>query len=258
MQTHPEPEPPTEHGLDGWHVWAPGENLLFYSKHPVVKVPINAGGQNAREGLEVQDEEINIENISQYSWTDLMKSAHQELLEFGMKQYVKTLESSQQELVRKTLGKNRAHLADLPQNWPSVAQFAAGPHATSHCFRQFGIRLAVLNGEKKESMFSLVRVARDARESLKTQYNLSKNGWQAHVFWHIVSSNLFHGVRGKQTGMMSRQEGQFKPFQAAGRNGAFSWSNSHLGVKAWCGICRGLKVVNHARNPQSRSIGREY
>lgn len=30
---------------------------------------------------------------------------------------------------------------------------AAGPHATSHCFRQFGIRLAVLNGEKKESMF---------------------------------------------------------------------------------------------------------
>lgn len=40
-----------------------------------------------------------------------------------MKQYVKTLESSQQELVRKTLGKNRAHLADLPQDWPSVAQF---------------------------------------------------------------------------------------------------------------------------------------
>lgn len=40
-----------------------------------------------------------------------------------MQQYVKTLKSSWQELVQKTLCKSRAHLADLPENWPSIAQF---------------------------------------------------------------------------------------------------------------------------------------
>lgn len=84
MQAHQHHSvPQTEPGLDGWHVWGPKENLLFYSKHPVVKVPINAGGHNAREGLEAQDEDINIEDISQDSWTDLMKSAHQEVPPFS-------------------------------------------------------------------------------------------------------------------------------------------------------------------------------
>lgn len=83
MQAHPPPlEPQTEHGLDGWHVWGPRKNLLFYSKHPVVKVPTNANGHRANEGSEAQHREINIENISQDSWTDLMKRAHQEVPPF--------------------------------------------------------------------------------------------------------------------------------------------------------------------------------
>lgn len=126
-------------------------------------------------------------------------------------------------------------------------------------------------------MFSLVRVARDPQEALKMQYNLSKNGWQARVFWHIVNSNLFHGVRGKQTGMTKRQPGQFKPFQTEvslptsrlpcdadtqicmqqGRDGAFSWSNSHPREKAWCGICSGMTAIG-AQDRQNRSSGRGY
>lgn len=87
-------------------------------------------------------------------------------------------------------------------------------HATSHYSRQFRIRSVVLKGEKKESIYSLVRVARDAQETLKTQYHPCKNGWQAPVFWPIASSNLCHRVRGKQTGITSPQTGQFKPFRA--------------------------------------------
>lgn len=81
MQAHPHHfDPQTEHGLDGWHVWGPQENLLFYSKDPVVKVPTSTGGHNTNTGSDAQDEEINIKNVSHNSWTDLMKSAHQEVL----------------------------------------------------------------------------------------------------------------------------------------------------------------------------------
>lgn len=80
MQEQPPPlEGETEHGMDGWHVWGPEENLLFYSKHPIVRVPLAAGHQPPASGLQSQDREVNVETASHRYWTPLMISAHDQV-----------------------------------------------------------------------------------------------------------------------------------------------------------------------------------
>lgn len=74
--------PQTEHGMDGWYVWGPKTNLLFYSKHPVFRIPADRGQQQAPGGHQQQEIEINIAHAGRDSWTDLMQHAHAEVLPF--------------------------------------------------------------------------------------------------------------------------------------------------------------------------------
>lgn len=69
----------TEHGMDSWHVWALKKDLLFYSKHPVIRVPLAEGQPAIARPAQAQGTEINMEHACRDSWTNLMKQAHQKV-----------------------------------------------------------------------------------------------------------------------------------------------------------------------------------
>ena len=80
MQSHSQLAAQTEDGLDGWHVSAPEENLLFYTKKPEIQVPVTAGHQAATRGLQEQETVTTIPQIPRDSWNDTMQSAHEKVL----------------------------------------------------------------------------------------------------------------------------------------------------------------------------------